>query len=83
VSSQNDPRGYDLSDSESYLPEGVLRRKGGVQLGEKSSLVAALLFGVIFLLLVIALAGKKIHESLQKRHYTRLDYLINGMYADV
>ncbi|XP_075298263.1 MANSC domain-containing protein 1 isoform X2 [Opisthocomus hoazin] len=83
VSSQNDPQGYDLSDSESYLPEGVLRRKGGVQLGEKSSLVAALLFGVIFLLLVIALTGKKIHESLQKRHYTRLDYLINGMYADV
>ncbi|NXY20236.1 MANS1 protein, partial [Atrichornis clamosus] len=81
--SQNDLQGYDPSDSESSLPEGVLRGKGGVQLGEKSSLVAALLFGVIFLLLVIALTGKKIHESLQKRHYTRLDYLINGMYADV
>ncbi|NWQ97874.1 MANS1 protein, partial [Burhinus bistriatus] len=83
MSFQNDPQGYDLSDSESYLPESVLRGKGVVQLGEKSSLVAALLFGVIFLLLVIALTGKKIHESLQKRHYTRLDYLINGMYADV
>ncbi|NWS94015.1 MANS1 protein, partial [Mionectes macconnelli] len=83
TSSQNDLQGYDPSDSESYLSEGVLRGKGVVQLGEKSSLVAALLFGVIFLLLVIALTGKKIHESLQKRHYTRLDYLINGMYADV
>lgn len=83
VASQNDPQGYDLSDSGSYLPESVLRGKGVVQLGEKSSLVAALLFGVIFLLLVIALTGKKISESLQKRHYTRLDYLINGMYADV
>ncbi|NWS09872.1 MANS1 protein, partial [Pachyramphus minor] len=83
TSSQNDLQSYDLSDSESYLSEDVLRGKGGVQLGEKSSLVAALLFGVIFLLLVIALTGKKIHESLQKRHYTRLDYLINGMYADV
>ncbi|NXE09983.1 MANS1 protein, partial [Lophotis ruficrista] len=82
TASQNDPQGYDPSDSESYLPESVLRGKG-VQLGEKSSLVAALLFGVIFLLLVIALTGKKIHESLQKRRYTRLDYLINGMYADV
>ncbi|XP_014814769.1 PREDICTED: MANSC domain-containing protein 1 isoform X2 [Calidris pugnax] len=80
---QNDPQGYDPSDSESYLPESFLRAKGVVQLGEKSSLIAALLFGVIFLLLVIALTGKKIHESLQKRHYTRLDYLINGMYADV
>ncbi|KFO87801.1 MANSC domain-containing protein 1, partial [Buceros rhinoceros silvestris] len=83
MASPNDPQGYDPSDSESYLPESVLRGKDVIQLGEKSSLVAALLFGVIFLLLVIALMGKKIHESLQKRHYTRLDYLINGMYADV
>ncbi|NWY56669.1 MANS1 protein, partial [Chionis minor] len=83
TSFQNDPRGYDPSDLENYLPESALRGKGVVQLGEKSSLVAALLFGVIFLLVVIALTGKKIHESLQKRHYTRLDYLINGMYADV
>ncbi|NXL07446.1 MANS1 protein, partial [Mesembrinibis cayennensis] len=83
TASQNDPQGYDPSDSESYLPESVLRGKGVIQLGEKSSLVAALLFGMIFLLLVIALTGKKIHESLQKRHYTRLDYLINGMYSDV
>ncbi|NXS75234.1 MANS1 protein, partial [Pandion haliaetus] len=83
MASQNDPQGYDPSDSESYLPERALRGKGVTQVGEKSSLVAALLFGVIFLLLVIALTGKKIRESLQKRHYTRLDYLINGMYADV
>ncbi|NXK01024.1 MANS1 protein, partial [Corythaixoides concolor] len=83
TASQNNLQGFDPSDSESYLPESILRGKGVVQLGEKSSLVAALLFGVIFLLLVIALMGKKIHESLQKRHYTRLDYLINGMYADV
>ncbi|NWW30413.1 MANS1 protein, partial [Panurus biarmicus] len=83
ASSQNDLRGYDPSDSESSLSEGVLRGKGVFQLGEKSSLVAALFFGVMFLLLVIVLTGKKIHESLQKRHYTRLDYLINGIYADV
>ncbi|NXQ49828.1 MANS1 protein, partial [Catharus fuscescens] len=81
--SQNDLQGYDPSDSESSLSEGFLGGKGIFQLGEKSSLVAALFFGVIFLLLVIVLTGKKIHESLQKRHYTRLDYLINGMYADV
>ncbi|NXA06976.1 MANS1 protein, partial [Sapayoa aenigma] len=81
--SPNDLQGYDPADSESFLPAGVLRGTAVVQLGEKSSLVAALLFGVIFLLLVIALTGKKVHESLRKRHYTRLDYLINGMYADV
>ncbi|RLW01809.1 hypothetical protein DV515_00007749 [Chloebia gouldiae] len=83
TSSQNYLCCYDPSDSESSLSEGVLRGKGAFQLGEKSSLVAALFFGVIFLLLIIVLTGKKIHESFQKRHYTRLDYLINGMYADV
>ncbi|NXH07515.1 MANS1 protein, partial [Loxia leucoptera] len=83
ASSQNDLQGYDPSDLESSLSEGVLREKGVFHLGEKSSLVAALFFGVTFLLLVIVLTGKKIHESLQKRHYTRLDYLINGMYSDV
>ncbi|NXG48758.1 MANS1 protein, partial [Psilopogon haemacephalus] len=83
TSSQNNPGGYDPSDSESYPLESILRGKGVIQLGEESSLIAALLLGLIFLLLVIALTGKKMYESLQKRHYTRLDYLINGMYADV
>ncbi|NXN15915.1 MANS1 protein, partial [Indicator maculatus] len=83
TSSQNNPGGYDPSDSDSNLLESVLRGKGVIELGEEISLIAALLFGVIFLLLVIALTGKKMYESLQKRHYTRLDYLINGMYADV
>ncbi|NXI68198.1 MANS1 protein, partial [Anseranas semipalmata] len=83
MASQNNHQDYDPSHSESYLSESALKRKGVIQLEDKSRLVAALLFGVIFLLLVIALMGKKMHESLQKRHYTRLDYLINGMYADV
>ncbi|NXK50240.1 MANS1 protein, partial [Chauna torquata] len=83
MASQNNHQDYDPSDSESYLSESALRRKSVIQLEDKSRLVAALLFGVIFLLLVIALMGKKMHESFQKRHYTRLDYLINGMYADV
>lgn len=83
VASQNNHQGYDPSDSEDNLSENVQRRKDFVQLEDKSRLVVALLFGVIFLLLVIALTGKKMHESLRKRQYTRLDYLINGMYADV
>ncbi|NWU91371.1 MANS1 protein, partial [Upupa epops] len=77
----NDPQSNDPSDSETYFPESALTGKGIVQLEEKS-LVAVLLFGVILLLLVIALKGKRIYECLQRRHYTRLDYLINGMYAD-
>lgn len=83
MASLNNHKDYDPSDSEGTPSENVQGRKGFVQLEDKSRLVAALLFGVIFLLLVIALTGKKMHESLRKRQYTRLDYLINGMYADV
>ncbi|XP_042325666.1 MANSC domain-containing protein 1 [Sceloporus undulatus] len=50
---------------------------------DQSVLLIALLFGVIFLLLVTVLVGRKMLESLQQRQYTRLDYLINGMYANV
>ncbi|NXA38903.1 MANS1 protein, partial [Eudromia elegans] len=80
---QNTHQGFEPSDSQSYLLEGLLRREDVIRLGEKSGLVAALFLGVTFLLSVIVLTGKKVHESLQKRRYTRLDYLINGMYADV
>uniref|UniRef100_A0A8C2YE91 MANSC domain containing 1 n=1 Tax=Coturnix japonica TaxID=93934 RepID=A0A8C2YE91_COTJA len=71
MASQNNHQDYIPSDSEGNLLEDVQRRKGFVQLEDKSRLIAALLFGVIFLLLVIALTGKKMHESLQKRQYTR------------
>nr|XP_033808096.1 MANSC domain-containing protein 1 [Geotrypetes seraphini]XP_033808097.1 MANSC domain-containing protein 1 [Geotrypetes seraphini]XP_033808098.1 MANSC domain-containing protein 1 [Geotrypetes seraphini] len=52
------------------------------QPSDKSGLVAALCFGVAFLLLIMVLVGRSALESLQRRHYSRLDYLINGMYVD-
>ncbi|XP_067387095.1 MANSC domain-containing protein 1 [Emydura macquarii macquarii] len=70
-------------DSESYLLDGVPKSKHVPQSGDKSSLIAAFLFGMVFLLLIIALLGRRMSQSLQRRRYTRLDYLINGMYADV
>lgn len=51
--------------------------------GDKSVLFAALFFGVMFLLFATVLVGRKMLESLQQRRYTRLDYLINGMYTSV
>ncbi|XP_034640274.1 MANSC domain-containing protein 1 [Trachemys scripta elegans] len=70
-------------DSEAYLLDDVPKSKHAPQSGDKSGLVAALLFGIVFLLLVIALIGRKMSQSLKRRRYNRLDYLINGMYADV
>ncbi|XP_030070382.1 MANSC domain-containing protein 1 [Microcaecilia unicolor] len=65
----------------------IVNNKGGenspsLQSSDKSGLIAALCFGVAFLLLIMGLVGRSALESLQRRHYSRLDYLINGMYVD-
>ncbi|XP_066488624.1 MANSC domain-containing protein 1 [Tiliqua scincoides] len=62
---------------------GVSGEKHPPPFGSKNILLAALLFGVMFLLLVSVQTGRKILESLQQKHYTRLDYLLNGMYANM
>ncbi|CAI9599481.1 unnamed protein product [Staurois parvus] len=49
---------------------------------EKSGLVAALVFGVMFLVLIIGLVSHKVSEARRRHQYTKLDYLINGMYVD-
>lgn len=49
---------------------------------DKSGLVAALVFGVMFLVLVIGLVSHKVSKARRRHQYTKLDYLINGMYVD-
>nr|XP_006818899.1 PREDICTED: uncharacterized protein C11orf24-like isoform X2 [Saccoglossus kowalevskii] len=44
------------------------------------ALVAAMCFGILFLFAVMVLLGKRAYESYQRRHYSKMDYLINGMY---
>ncbi|OCT86150.1 nipped-B-like protein [Xenopus laevis] len=51
-------------------------------LEERNGLVAALVFGVVFLLVVIGLVGRKVFEVRRRYQYNKLDYLINGMYVD-
>ncbi|XP_053109273.1 MANSC domain-containing protein 1 [Hemicordylus capensis] len=70
-------------DLEGSILGGVQGKNPTPYFGGKNILLAALLFGVIFLLLVAVLVGRKMLESLQQRRYTRLDYLINGMYANM
>ncbi|KAG9352444.1 hypothetical protein JZ751_020858 [Albula glossodonta] len=52
------------------------------QLVDTSSLLAVLLFGLIFFLVTISLFLTKAFDSYKKRDYTQIDYLINGMYSD-
>lgn len=44
------------------------------------ALIAAVSFGIIFLFSVLVLVGKRCFDSWQRRHYSRMDFLVNGMY---
>uniref|UniRef100_A0A8D0LC72 MANSC domain containing 1 n=1 Tax=Sphenodon punctatus TaxID=8508 RepID=A0A8D0LC72_SPHPU len=83
ASLQKDHQNNGKLDSEASLSDGAPRKKHVPEFGDRSGLIAALLFGVVFLLLAIALVGRRVSETLQRRRYTKLDYLINGIYADV
>ncbi|XP_067674545.1 uncharacterized protein [Haliotis asinina] len=43
-------------------------------------LASALSIGLFIFLVVIIIVGKRVFESWQRRHYSRVDYLVNGMY---
>ncbi|XP_003501307.1 MANSC domain-containing protein 1 [Cricetulus griseus] len=50
---------------------------------EKWLLIGTLLFGVLFLVIGLVLLGRMLAESLRRKRYSRLDYLINGIYVDI
>ncbi|XP_062932175.1 MANSC domain-containing protein 1 [Cynocephalus volans] len=50
---------------------------------EKWLLIGTLLFGVLFLVVGLVLLGRMLSESLHRKRYSRLDYLINGIYVDI
>ncbi|XP_065153692.2 uncharacterized protein C11orf24 homolog [Paramisgurnus dabryanus] len=53
-----------------------------VHLLNTSSLLAVLLFGLLFFVVAVALFLKQAYESYKRKDYTQVDYLINGMYSD-
>lgn len=50
---------------------------------EKWLLMGTLLFGFLFLTIGLVLLGRMLLESLRRKRYSRLDYLINGIYVDI
>ncbi|XP_056137994.1 uncharacterized protein C11orf24 [Lampris incognitus] len=52
------------------------------QLVDTSSLLAVLLFGLLFFLVTVAVFVTQAYESYRRKDYTQVDYLINGMYTD-
>ncbi|XP_052331012.1 uncharacterized protein C11orf24-like isoform X2 [Oncorhynchus keta] len=52
------------------------------QLVDTSILLAVLLFGLVFFLVMVVLFLTQAYESYRMKDYTQVDYLINGMYSD-
>ncbi|XP_033126331.1 uncharacterized protein C11orf24-like isoform X2 [Anneissia japonica] len=50
------------------------------KLSSNGALIASLCFSVLFACAVCVLLGKRWYEGYQRRHYSKVDYLINGMY---
>ncbi|KAL3883437.1 hypothetical protein ACJMK2_029700 [Sinanodonta woodiana] len=44
------------------------------------ALIAALSFGILFFFAMMILVGRRCFEGWKRRHYSRIDYLVNGMY---
>ncbi|KAL7862766.1 hypothetical protein SRHO_G00117500 [Serrasalmus rhombeus] len=47
-----------------------------------SSLLAVLMFGLLFFVITVILFLRHAYESYKRKDYTQVDYLINGMYSD-
>ncbi|XP_078271499.1 uncharacterized protein C11orf24 homolog isoform X2 [Rhinoraja longicauda] len=71
-----------FNDRKNYVfpsvPAGALIK----YLADKSSLMAILIFGLLFFFVSITLFAHKAFESYKRKDYVQVDYLINGMYAD-
>ncbi|XP_051884847.1 uncharacterized protein C11orf24 homolog [Pristis pectinata] len=71
-----------FNDEKNYVfpsvPAGALIK----YLADTSSLMAILIFGLLFFLVSIILFAHKAFESYKRKDYVQVDYLINGMYAD-
>lgn len=52
------------------------------QLVDTASLLAVLLFGLMFFLVTVAVLLTQAFESYRRKDYTQVDFLINGMYTD-
>ncbi|XP_007113061.2 MANSC domain-containing protein 1 [Physeter macrocephalus] len=78
TASQEDGKASSGGPSLSRAPE----RQQGLAF-EQWLLVGTMLFGVLFFAIGLGLLGRTLLESLRRKRYSRLDYLINGIYVDI
>uniref|UniRef100_A0AAY4BB00 Uncharacterized protein n=2 Tax=Denticeps clupeoides TaxID=299321 RepID=A0AAY4BB00_9TELE len=61
---------------------GSVEEQLAAHLLDTSSLLALLLFGLLFFAVTVAMFTSQAYKSYKRKDYTQVDYLINGMYAD-
>ncbi|XP_067850087.1 uncharacterized protein C11orf24 homolog isoform X2 [Heptranchias perlo] len=71
-----------FSDEKNYVFPSVHAEALIKYLANTSSLIAVLIFGLLFFSVSILLFAQKAFESYKRKDYVQVDYLINGMYAD-
>ena len=54
--------------------------KNAMRLQMAPALIAALTFGVLFMFSMCVFLGKWLYDGWVRRHYQKIDYLVNGMY---
>ncbi|XP_070581550.1 uncharacterized protein C11orf24 homolog isoform X1 [Ptychodera flava] len=75
--------GSSSEEFEDYTDHNETTGSFGHRMSDQTStgaLVAAMCFGMLFVFAVLVLLGKRFYEGYQRRHYSKMDYLINGMY---
>ncbi|XP_027016740.2 cell wall integrity and stress response component 3 [Tachysurus fulvidraco] len=92
VTPSTPPPGQNPSTSSSRVPDVTSyqdRDNEGTAGGElkshfinTNSLIAVLIFGLLFFIVTVLLFLRHAYESYKRRGYTQMDYLINGMYSD-
>ncbi|XP_046889678.1 uncharacterized protein wu:fa25f02 [Hypomesus transpacificus] len=83
-SSSSSAAGSKIADMEGNRG-GIMDVAGSLltkQLVDTSSLLAVLLFGLLFFLVTVVMFVTQAYESYRRKDYTQVDYLINGMYSD-
>ncbi|KAB5571693.1 hypothetical protein PHYPO_G00227990 [Pangasianodon hypophthalmus] len=92
VTPSTSPPGQNLSSTTPKVPDvtsdqdkAIAETAGGEltsHVVSTSSLIAVLIFGLLFFIVTVILFLRHAYESYKRRGYTQMDYLINGMYSD-
>lgn len=72
----------DGRDQDQRQNVGGQEESAGMFGDSRIGLIAALVFGVLFLIIMVAMLSKQLIDSYKRKDYTKMDFLMNGMYVE-